>query len=117
MLFRLPGGGLVIDVPGMRELKVAAVNKALESVFADIDVTASNCRFSDCRHGDEPGCAVRNAVGNGELDARRLRNYLKLTREIGRNAASLAERRLRDKAFSKHVKRVKALKPDHRSQS
>jgi ribosome biogenesis GTPase len=116
-LYRLPGGGLVIDVPGMRELKVAAENTALVSVFADIEHIASNCRFSDCRHDSEPGCAVRNAVESGELDARRLRNYLKLTREIRRNTASLAERRLQDKSFARHVRRVKVLKQDHRNRS
>lgn len=116
-LYRLPGGGLVIDVPGMRELKVAAANTALASVFADIEVMASNCRFSDCRHEYEPGCAVRNAVESGELDARRLRNYLKLAREIQRNTASLAERRLQDKTFAKHVRRVKVLKQDQKNES
>lgn len=113
-LHRLPGGGLLIDVPGIRELKVAAVGVALASVFDDINAMASKCRFPDCSHEHEPDCAVRNAIENGEIDARRLQNFLKLKRENERNTASLAEKRLQDKAFGKHIKRVKAMKQDQR---
>ena len=111
-LHRLPGGGLLIDVPGIRELKVADVDTALATIFDDIEAMASNCRFTDCRHESEPGCAVRNAVENGDIEARRLRNYLKLLRENERNSASLAEKRLQGRAFAKHIKQVKALKQD-----
>jgi len=111
-LFRLASGGLVIDVPGIRELKVAEVDEALAVVFDDIEAMSSNCRFTDCRHVSEPGCAVRNAVENGELDARRLRNYQKLYRENERNNASLAEKRSQGRALAKHIKQVKALKQD-----
>ena len=93
-LHRLPGGGLLIDVPGIRELKVAEVDAALATVFDDIEAMASNCRFADCRHESEPGCAVRDAIENGDIEARRLRNYLKLLRENERNSASLAEKRM-----------------------
>jgi ribosome biogenesis GTPase len=113
-LHRLPGGGLLIDVPGIRELKVAEVGVALASVFDDIHAMASKCRFSDCSHEYEPDCAVRAAIENGEIDARRLRNYLKLKRENERNTASLAEKRLQDRAFGKHVNRVKAMKQHQR---
>lgn len=109
-LHRLPGGGLLIDVPGIRELKVAEVDAALATVFNDIEAVASKCRFTDCLHGTEPGCAVRNAVENGDIETRRLRSYLKLLRENERNSASLAEKRFRGRAFAKHVKQVKALK-------
>ncbi|MGB5470823.1 MAG: hypothetical protein WBM64_10450, partial [Woeseiaceae bacterium] len=85
---------------------------ALATVFDDIEAMASKCRFTDCRHGPEPGCAVRNAVENGDIEARRLRNYLKLLRENERNSASLAEKRLQGRAFAKRVKQVKALKQD-----
>ncbi len=111
-LYRLPGGGLLIDVPGMRELKVADVDAALEIVFDDIEAMASRCRFADCRHASEPGCAVRGAVENGDIEARRLRNYQKLLRENERNSASVAEKRLQGRVFAKHVKQVKALKKD-----
>ena len=111
-LHQLPGGGLLIDVPGMRELKVAEVDEGLATVFDDVEDTALKCRFADCCHESEPGCAVRDAVENGDIDARRLRNYLKLLRENERNSASLAERRSRERAFAKVVKEVKALKQD-----
>ena len=111
-LHRLPGGGLLIDVPGIRELKVAEVDTALATIFDDIEAMASKCRFTDCGHESEPGCAVRNAVENGDIEARRLRNYLKLLRENERNSASLAEKRLQGRAFAKHIKQVKALKQD-----
>jgi ribosome biogenesis GTPase len=109
-LHRLPGGGLLIDVPGMRELKVAGVDAALATVFDDIEAMASKCRFTDCRHESEPGCSVRNAVENGDISERRLRNYLQLLRENERNSASLAQKRLQSRTFAKHVKQVKALK-------
>lgn len=111
-LHRLPGGGLLIDVPGIRELKVADVDAALATVFDDIEAIASKCRFADCQHESEPGCAVRNAVENGDIEERRLRNYLKLLRENHRHSASLAEKRSQDRAFAKLVKQAKALKHD-----
>ena len=115
-LHRLPGGGLLIDVPGMRELKVAEVDAGLGTVFDDIEAAASQCRFADCRHESEPGCAVRQAIETGEIEARRLQNYQKLLRENERNSASLAERRSQGRAFAKLVKEVKAIKQDGRKQ-
>jgi ribosome biogenesis GTPase len=111
-LYQLPGGGLVIDVPGIRELKVAEVDSALATVFDDIDALAARCRFADCHHQTEPGCAVRSAVENGDIEERRLNNYLKLLRENARNTASLAERRSQDRAFARHVRQVMAAKQD-----
>lgn len=116
-LFRLAGGGLVIDVPGLRELKVAKIDEALADVFYDIEAISSKCRFKDCRHESEPGCAVRKAVEDGEMDARRLRNYSKLLRENERNSASLAEKRSQDRAFAKYIKQVKTFKQDKGAQS
>ena len=78
-LLRLPSGGVVIDTPGMRELGAEA--SELERAFADVDALAARCRFSDCAHQAEPGCAVREAIMSGELDERRLQNYLKLKKE------------------------------------
>src|SRR5690606_28064521 len=98
----------------IRELKVAAVGEALASVFEDIDAMAKQCRFSDCSHEYEPDCAVRTAIENGTIDARRLQNYLKLKRENERNTASLAAKRLRDRAFGKLLKEVKAMKQHER---
>lgn len=78
-LFALPNGGVVIDTPGMRELGVESAD--LSKSFADIDELASHCRFRDCTHTNEPGCAVLKAIATGELDERRLKNYQKLKRE------------------------------------
>ncbi len=109
-LYRLPGGGLLVDVPGMRELKVADVDAALRTVFDDIEAMASKCKFADCGHGSEPGCAVRDAVENGCIEARRLRNYRKLLRENERNSASLAEKRSQGRDFARTIKQAKAVK-------
>jgi ribosome biogenesis GTPase len=79
-LLVLPGGGVVIDTPGMRELQIAGAD--LSRSFADIEELAEKCRFRDCRHESEPGCAVRQAVVNGTLAAERLENYKKLQREM-----------------------------------
>ena len=116
-LYRLPGGGLLIDVPGMRELKVADAVSGLASVFDDIETIAANCRFADCRHESEPGCAVRAAVESGDISERRLRNYRQLLRENERNTASLAERRSQGRAFARMVREGKALKQDQKTQS
>ena len=109
-LHRLSGGGLLLDVPGMRELKLADLDTALAEVFDDIESLAKQCRFRDCDHNDEPGCAVREALESGELDARRLGNYRKLLIEDARNSASIAELRHRDKQFGKTIKAHLALK-------
>ncbi len=78
-LLVLPQGGIVIDTPGMRELGVESVD--LSRSFADIDELSDRCRFRDCTHTKEPGCAVLQALKNGSLDARRLESYRKLKRE------------------------------------
>jgi len=81
-LFLLPSGALVIDTPGMRELGMWDVSAGLGTAFADVEeVLARPCRFSDCKHGTEPGCAVKAALESGELGAERLESYLKLKRE------------------------------------
>ena len=109
-LHRLSGGGLLLDVPGMRELKMAELDTALAEVFSDIETLAKQCRFRDCDHNDEPGCAVRGAVDAGVIDERRLRNYKKLVREESRNTASIAEQRNRDRQFGKTIKAHLELK-------
>ena len=78
-LLVLPHGGVVIDTPGMRELGVESVD--LSKSFSDIEETAAKCRFRDCTHTKEPGCAVRQALDDGILDQRRMESYLKLKRE------------------------------------
>ncbi len=80
-LIVMPGGGLLIDTPGMRELQLWDSAQALEEAFDDIDVLAASCRFRDCSHGEEPGCAVRAAVDADALARRRYDNYRALKRE------------------------------------
>ena len=106
----LPSGGLMIDVPGMRELRVADVDDALGHVFEDIEQWSARCQFSDCQHMNEPGCAVLAAIGDGQLDRRRLDSYQKLMRENAFSTASLAEKRAKDRSFGKMVKGAKRHK-------
>jgi ribosome biogenesis GTPase len=81
-LFVLPGGALLIDTPGMRELQLWSDESALAGAFPDIEELAAGCRFRDCRHDAEPDCAVRAAVGRGALDPARLESWHKLQREL-----------------------------------
>ncbi len=80
-LFRIPGGALLLDTPGMRELRVGMLDEGLSQAFADIEGLAVNCRFRDCRHDGEPGCAVLEAVAQGSLDSGRLASFRKLQAE------------------------------------
>ena len=80
-LLKLPGGGCLIDSPGMRELALTGEEPLDEGQFEDIAQLAANCRFRDCRHDQEPGCAVRAAIAAGELDPDRVANWRKLTAE------------------------------------
>lgn len=106
MLHRLPSGGWLIDTPGMREIQLTDVQSGIDEVFADIVEIAANCRFRDCRHEDEPGCAVNAALEAGDIDRDRVRRWKKLAAEEAWNSSSLAERRARDKAFGKMVKGI-----------
>ena len=106
----LPSGGLLIDVPGMRELRVAEIDGSIDAVFDDIDNLAAQCKFTDCKHESEPGCAVQQAIQDGKLDSRRLSNYKKLIRENELATATLAEKRARERDFSKMVKGAKTIK-------
>jgi len=81
-LIPLPGGGLIMDTPGMRELQIWSDDDGLETAFADVEALAVRCRFADCTHENEPGCAVRAALEDGSLDRGRFRSYTKLRREI-----------------------------------
>ena len=81
-LIFLPDGGMVIDTPGMREIQVWGDEKGLKNIFEDIEQLANNCRFNNCSHGNEPDCAVREAVNNGSIDKKRFENYLKLKKEF-----------------------------------
>jgi ribosome biogenesis GTPase len=99
LLFELPGGALLIDTPGLRELQLWADESVVAAAFDDIASLASTCRFSDCAHAGEPGCAVADAVDTGRLDPDRLANYRRLLRETA------YENRKRDKAAAAETKR------------
>jgi ribosome biogenesis GTPase / thiamine phosphate phosphatase len=81
-LIPLPDGGLVIDTPGMREFHLWLADEGLDDAFPDIAALAGGCRFRNCRHASEPGCAVRDAVGSGGLGADRLKSFHHLQREL-----------------------------------
>jgi ribosome biogenesis GTPase len=93
-LVKLPSGGLIIDTPGMRELQLWDVNEAVRETFDDITALAPGCHFTDCRHRDEPRCAVKAAVEEGRLAADRLDSYLKLQDELSALAKQQDERAL-----------------------
>jgi ribosome biogenesis GTPase / thiamine phosphate phosphatase len=108
----LPGGGLLIDTPGLRELQLWETGGAgFDEAFSDVEELAADCRFSDCSHTSEPGCAVHAAVDDGTLELDRLRSYRKLQSELLRQAArqgdaqKLAERRRQLKRFSRSLRR------------
>lgn len=105
-MHQLPGGAWLLDTPGMRELQLTDVQSGLNDVFAEIAVFAKKCRFTDCSHEGEPGCAVQAAVDRGEVDAARIARWRKLVREEAHNRESLAERRARDKSTGKLYKSI-----------
>jgi ribosome biogenesis GTPase len=78
----VPGGGVIIDTPGMREVQLWDADEGLDNTFADISAIAAGCKFNDCAHEGEPGCAVAAALESGELEADRLESYRKLEREL-----------------------------------
>lgn len=104
-LFRLPGGALILDTPGMRELGLWDTEEGVEATFAEIAEIAAGCRFADCHHDREPGCAVQEAIAGGRLDSRRLRSYRKLSAELSELPPE-ALRRERARQFSKMVRNV-----------
>lgn len=104
MMYRLPGGGWLLDTPGMRELQLGEVGAGIDELFAAIADVAARCKFNDCAHSGEPGCAVAAALAAGTLDAAQVERWRKLKDEDVHNSASLAERRARDRAFGKLVR-------------
>jgi ribosome biogenesis GTPase len=105
----LPAGGLLLDTPGLREIQLWASEEGLASAFGDIEALAPGCRFRDCAHDAEPGCAVRMAVGEGKLPEERLASYRKLraelrSREIRDDPELLRAERARWRAIHKSVK-------------
>ncbi|OGS82032.1 MAG: ribosome small subunit-dependent GTPase A [Gallionellales bacterium GWA2_59_43] len=102
----LDNGGLLIDMPGMRELGILSAGAGIDDSFAEISELASRCRFADCRHTNEPGCAIRRAIESGELNPEHYQSYLKLKAESEFNEMSYVDKRNKDRAFGKFVKSV-----------
>lgn len=111
----LPEGGLLIDSPGIRELQLSDCEAGVSSLFADIETLAQSCRYKDCRHLSEAGCAVKAAVNWGDLSLRRLTNYQKLMAEQERNSETLAEKRRRERDFGKLCRNAQAVRRKERN--
>ncbi len=113
-LSRTLAGGWLIDTPGMRALRLTDVADGIDAVFADIEDLAATCRFNDCAHQSEPGCAVTDAIEAGSLDPDRLQRWRKLKAEDLYNSETIAEARARHKKFGKMVKHAMNKKSDRR---
>jgi ribosome biogenesis GTPase / thiamine phosphate phosphatase len=105
-IHRIGEGGWLIDTPGMREIQVVDAGEGIDGVFEDIASLALNCRFSNCQHTTEPGCAVQAAIDTGALPPERLERFQKLQREERHNTEQLHEAHARDRSFGKMVKRA-----------
>ena len=105
-LILLESGGIIIDNPGMREVGIADATKGLEATFEEIVSLSYQCRFQDCTHNHESGCAILEAVEKGEIDRASYENYMKMEREKEHFESSVAERRKKDKEFGKMVRSV-----------
>lgn len=110
-LVPVPGGGVLLDTPGLRSLPLWDAGAGVAATFDDVEGAAAGCRFRDCRHEGEPGCAVRAAVGAGTLDARRVESYHKLVRELDSLEVRQDEhaRRAQGRRDSKLVREVERL--------
>jgi len=102
----------VIDTPGLRELRLWGTDEGISSTFDDIEGYSSGCRFADCRHQGEPGCAVMEALDSGELDWARYQSYLKLQKEMAyisrkENLFEALEEKAKWKQIHKEIKRIK----------
>jgi ribosome biogenesis GTPase / thiamine phosphate phosphatase len=106
-LILLENGSMVIDNPGMREFGVLAAGGGIEVSYADITALAGHCRFRDCTHTSEPGCAVLQALESGEMEAAHFENFLKLKRESEYHQLSYVEKRKKNKDFGRFMKSVK----------
>jgi ribosome biogenesis GTPase len=109
-LIVLEHGGLLIDMPGMRELGMLGAGEGIEDTFGQISALAQGCRYPDCRHDSEPGCAVRAAIARRELSEEQLQNYQKLRKESEFHDLSYIDRRKKDRAFGRFVHSYKKRK-------
>ncbi len=105
-LIILDNGAMVVDTPGMRELGNFSVQQGLGETFNEIEVLSQNCQFRDCRHLDESGCAVLNAVSEGHLSEKRYQNYIRMSKEAAYNDMSYYEKRMKDRKLGKFYRSV-----------
>lgn len=118
-LIALPGGALLIDTPGIRELQLWTEEESIGRTFGDVEEIAARCRFADCRHEREPGCAISEAIANGALDPARFESYLKQRRELRHLELKqdVRARRQSEKEFGRKMaaimKDVKLRKPNY----
>lgn len=108
-MFMLPNGAFLIDTPGMRELQLWEGESSMDLTFQDVEALIKDCRFTDCQHDTEPGCQVKEALGNGELSEERFHSYLKLQREI-----AYEKRKLDQKAQLEEKSKWKRLTKNQR---
>jgi ribosome biogenesis GTPase len=113
-LVPVPGGGVLLDTPGLRSLGLLEGETGIAETFADVEALATGCRFGDCRHDREPGCAVQEAIGTGALDERRLGSYQKLQREMTREQrrqSGTAGWMARQAWRNEHIARIRSAGP------
>ena len=108
----LPDGGIIVDTPGMRELQMWEANEGLDVAFNDVTAFAAECRFNDCSHDSEPGCAVKAAIERGELDEERLESFRKLEREL-----AFLERKVDKRLQREESKKWRKLNAEARSRT
>ncbi len=111
-LIVLEDGGVLIDNPGMREVGITSTSEGLEATFDEILQLASDCRFKDCTHTNEKGCAILAAVESGEIDADSYTNFRKMERERSHFETSVEDRKKKEKTFGKMIKQVKKQRRD-----
>lgn len=106
-MYFLENGGIVVDNPGMREVGMADAGAGIDDFFDDISALARECRYADCTHEHEPGCAVLSALKSGRLDEEKYNNYLNLKKEAGYYESTDLERKQKDRQFGKFIKKTK----------
>jgi len=111
-LIVLDQGAMLIDTPGMRELGIIGAGDGVNTGFEEFAVLSANCRYPNCSHEHEPGCAVRAGVENGELSEDRYLNYIKLKKESKYYEMSYLDKRKKDKAFGRFIKSAKKQMKD-----
>jgi ribosome biogenesis GTPase len=102
----LYGGGILIDTPGMREIGVTDNPEGVSITFEEIRNLAGKCRFNNCTHSEEPGCAVQTAIADGRISQETLDHYRKLEREVERFRSTVADKRKKDKQTGKLYKQI-----------